>query len=610
MALLLVLAYFFILCSLGMPLAKKINAQPIEQLVIAFLIGSIIAGFYMFALAQLHLVNNYWIYGFVGISTLITILNLKHTVLCVQKTGHFIKSYLIKNDKWSTAFIITLVILITWIILLAYTPPRSADAMRYHLPQIKDIVLHHGFIFRPYIHFHFPIYFNLVFLPIYILAKGVGLKLAICCYFLFSLLILQRIAFKTKLKYPRFLFIFLFLVPLAYHEAHIVTNDWVVIFYSLTGFLLLLESTTTCIYLAFAALGFALGVKYQAILFIPWFCLVAYLSFDKPKTLKSIFKLVGPLLLMAIIASPFYLKNLITFGNPVWPLAQNIFAKQHDYLYQIANHYTKEMSGSHSFNSLLINIKTFVKYPLIPISIWLLVIPGAIFSKKTNLRIGWGLLLYIITWWVVEPIFYVRFSIYALPIGMIAAINLYEYLTINKHMLLLLGYKLIAAVTLIYFIALTPYYSAFYVKYYFNRNLNAYHKYTWFYNDYQWMNTHITKNTTILCIVSAGQTYYLDKTYLRAEPTLSGLINWNNIKSTKQLLQKLKTLNVDYIFYSTDDWGSTLCGKNMEKITNKLLNSKFANIIFTHKVKLYASRIKNTYETNTTYLVKIKSRIK
>ena len=609
MALLIVAVYFIIIGGIGMPLAKFFfsnKTQPIELLASAFLAGSIITGLYIFSISHLHLITNSYVFGFTAISFFLTLIYIKDIFLSFKACYIFLKKYLIKQDKWSRVFFIVLIILLAWILLLSYTPPRAADAMRYHLAQLKDIVQNHGFVLRPYCHYNFPLYFSLLFLPIFMLLKGVGIKLAVCVYFLLSLFILLRIAKKIKLKYSRFLFLSFFLIPIVYHEAHIVTNDWALIFYSLIGFLFLLKSSETkniaWIYFAFLALGFAMGIKYQSIILIPWYLIIAYPILKNTKKLCSIYHLLGSFIIMTLVASPFYIRNFINLGNPVWPLAQNIFARQHDYLYQIVQQFNQGIQGTHSFHGVFVNLKTFLTYPQIPITIWFLILLGVIFTKRTELKIGLGILLYFIVWWIFQPCLYIRFSLYALPIGLIAAVSLYEMLINKKQKILLFGYRIIVLITAIYFIAMAGWYSIFYVKYYFDRNLDSYHKYTWYYDSYKWINAHIPRNSLILCIVSAGQTYYLDRPYLRADPTLSGLIDWNSIENEEQLLKKLK---INYIFYDFAYWSAALGGKNKMELINKLIDLSSTKIIFIKKEDLYSSRIKKQYSTTSTYLLKI-----
>ncbi|MEK6730725.1 MAG: hypothetical protein AABY34_00875 [Pseudomonadota bacterium] len=599
MALIFNLVYFLTICGLGMPLAARLKCDPFQKLIAGFLFGSIITAFYLFFVTEWMLATPGYILGFTLLSLIIASFYIKTLWTTLKSIGCFLREHLIKQDRWSVYFIGTLIFLIVWIILLAYTPERSADAMRYHLAQMKDIVLNHGFVFRPYIHYNFPIFFHLMFLPSFILFGGVGVELAVCLYFLFSLLILQYLAARVNLKHTRLFFIILFLTPLAYHEAHIVTNDWIVIFYSLIGFLFLTTDShkKSSIYIAFAALGFALGVKYQSILFIPWYIILAYTQLEKEKKTP----LINALILMTLIASPCYIRNYINLGNPVWPLAQNIFGSSSHSIQIMAQKFTSDVSGHHNINSIIVDIKAFLLDPLIPVTLWILIIAGAIFTRIKKLQIRLGLITYFMLWWIVEPTFYIRFAFYALPIGLLIAIKYYDNLQNKSEKLVC---NVILVITLSYFIVLAPYYSIFYIKYYFHPNLDQYHQYTWNYGDYQWIKQHTAKNAKILCILRAGQTYYLDRPYLSAEPNLSGLIDWQDITNTKQLVKILKNFNINYIFYEKH-WSNIPGGANMDKLLDNLIKEHYAKHIFAHTENLSFSRIRNTVQQQTFYLIKL-----
>ena len=599
MALIFNLVYFLTICGVGMPLAARLKFDPFQKLIAGFLFGSIITAFYLFFITKWMLATPGYILGFTLLSLIIASFYIKTLWTTLKSVGHFLKGHLIKQDRWSVYFIGMLIFLILWIILLAYTPERSADAMRYHLAQMKDIILNHGFIFRPYLHYNFPIFFHLMFLPSFILFGGVGVKLAVCLYFLFSLLILQYLAARINLKHTRLFFIILFLTPLAYHEAHLVTNDWIVIFYSLIGFLFLTTDShkKTGIYVAFAALGFALGVKYQSILFIPWYIILAYAQLEKEKKIH----LINALILMTLIASPCYIRNYINLGNPVWPLAQNIFGSSSQQLQILAQNFTDAMSGHHNLHSIIIDLKNFIFYPLIPITFWFLIIAGLFSCRIKKLQMQIGVISYFVLWWLVEPTLYTRFSLYLFPLALMAAITLYDNI---QHRLSKWIYNILLVITLIYCIAIAAYYSIFYIRFYLTHNLNQYHQYTWNYSDYQWIDQHTPANAKFLCILRAGQTYYLNRSYLRAEPNLSGLIDWSSITSTRQLFTLLKKMNINYIFYETD-WNDTLGGKNMENLLTHLVNLHYAQLVFVHTEQLSYSRIKNQFGQSTFYLIRL-----
>ena len=74
----------------------------------------------------------------------------------IKSTACFLKRRVVGGDRYSLWFMWSAIALLVWLFLLADTPVRAADAMRYHLPLLKDLVVHHGDVFRPYLHYNSP----------------------------------------------------------------------------------------------------------------------------------------------------------------------------------------------------------------------------------------------------------------------------------------------------------------------------------------------------------------------------------------------------------------------------------------------------------------------
>ena len=77
------------------------------------------------------------------------------------------------------------------------------------------------------------------------------------------------------------------------------------------------------------------------------------------------------------------------------------------------------------------------------------------------------------------------------------------------------------------------YYSKDSLQYLVYKNNNSWHKHTWYYVDYKWINENITlKNNEKIMVYSSNQlTYYLRKKYINIDP-LSGYFKENEIFKT------------------------------------------------------------------------------
>ncbi len=597
--------------GMGMGVIRKMNFDPVIRLLAAMVIGSAIMGGAIFVLSVTDSIYPLPILIISLIAFGCTCWNYQALKQSIQEIGRFLKLYLFQNDRWSKWFMLALGLFLIWLVLLAWTPPRSADAMRYHLAQLKDIVQNHGFVFRPYYHYNFPIYFSLLFLPVYMLFQGIGMKFAVLGYFLFSMIFILWLAQRLELKHPRLLFFLLAFIPISYQEATIVTNDWVVIFYVIAGFNFLLDKTcknsliTT--HLAFFSLGFALGVKYLPVLFVPWFLLLSWehLNDSEPKGRKISYILTG-LLTMGIVMSPFYIRNLINTGNPFWPILQTIFTPEHDYLYQVTQKYSANMTGARTFNGLIGVFKQALFSPMIPSTIWILGCWGVIVSSRNALQMGKGLLLFFVIWWVVSPGMYWRFSIYVMPVALIAGTLVYQSSMINRYRWMKYIYLLMVSITLVYGVGLGAYYSKGLLAYYLHRDLDKYHFATWYYPEYQQIDQKLPKDAHVLVIVLSGHTYYLDRSYLRADPHLSGLIDWSALDSVEEFHDQLRKLKIDYILYDKRDWGDYPGGANMMRLIEELQTSPLAQNMWTHKIQLYSSRILEKFDWTTIELTQVK----
>jgi len=536
--------------GVGMIIAVRIKMPDAQGFPAAFVFGSVLFGLIFFFVSLNGTVNQKVFLFILAVGFLSTAFTIKKLAISFRIFLSDIKAYVFPNKRSLYLYGSIIILIISVYVLLTLTPPRSADALRYHLAQLKDIVSHGGLEFRPYYHYNFPMYFSMFLLPVYFFAGGVGMKTAHCLFFFMSVLMTIPLAKKCHVKFPLLLIFLLLLTPISYHEAHIVTNDWAVVFYVICGFFLLStlndseKVSAAIICIAFLSLGFALGIKYHSVLFIPWFILVA-LKYLNDKKLKPWRHISVALIIMTICASVWYIRNLLNTGNPCWPMLLSFFSDPGDYLYIMASRTTQSLSGSHSLASIAHSFRNFLFFPMIPFTIWMLTFAGLYFNKKNDLFLKTGVLLYFILWWFFQPELYPRFGIYILPIALIISDHVY----LHKSRVLKYGYNLAIGVTLCYGAVLGGFYSIDYLKYHFEKDIKAYHQFTWYYQELSWINKNLEPDSRLLVILSSPQTYYLDVEYIRADPALSASIDWRRIKNIDDFKKKISELKIDYILY-------------------------------------------------------------
>jgi hypothetical protein len=603
--------YFCLICGAGMPVVTRLGLRSEHVFVGSLIIGSALLGGVLYVLAQTHHINYVFLLSLLLIAGAITSFQIKQIIYFSKSFFSLIGRYIFNDGKSAILFSALMIAIFVWYLLLAGTPPRSGDAMRYHLAQLNDMVSHEGLEFRPYFHYNFPMYFSTLFLPVYYFLGGIGMKFAHCIYFFLSVVMTISLCSKWRIKHPRILVVLFLLIPISYHEAHIVTNDWVLVFYILAGMFFLTSDKEAkrpfpiMVYCAFGSLGFALGVKYHAVLFIPWFFLLAWKELSGIGIGRRVYYLLGALLVMSIVASPWYIRNAVNVGNPVWPLLLDLFPGTNTYLYLVAKNYVESLAGSHSIAGTLSALKDLVLFPMIPFTIWLLMIAGLFLGRKNDFFFKTGIISFFSIWWIFQPRLYPRFAVYILPFALIVATSLAGQFDSFKNKVPKYVYLGVIGITLLYGVALGAFYSGDYIGYYLDRDLEKYHRATWFHNEYEWINRSLPKDAKLLVSVTSGHTYYLDREYLRADPWLSGLIDWNKIKSIDELDKELAKLDATYVLYEDRDWSYLPGGKNMMRLMWELRENTNSHVLWEREVSLCWSRIRNLYRKTKVVLIKI-----
>lgn len=706
LSILIVPLWFLVLCGLGAPLAKKWEGSPLSQGLVAFLLGSILSALAHFAIVHTGHATPTWIYGLNAIFLLIALsqfswlrarLSILSATLYTLLRGDGAP---IPETRWRTHRLWWICggIMLLWLVLLCVTPARSGDAMRYHLAQLDDILRHQSFIFRPYYCYNFPLSSSLLFLPLYMLFGPTALKISIMLYFLIALGFVALLGRRLSLHYPWIAIFLLALLPLSYQEATIITNDWVVIAYVLLGVWLISDrgtepwqstrsgqgqgqgqgSTTTrsvssegqnqssvdsdalgksTVILGFLSLGMALACKHQAVLFVPWFALLAWWRLDQHNfRTRSTWVILGGIS-MFLVPMPYYIRTFFDTGAPMWPLMQKLFIKDFQYLHEVGAHYTKDFQGKHNLANLIHSIKTIIKTPFMPASLWLLAGVGIVFARERRLRLWIGAPLFFGTLWIVQPKIYWRFPIYFTPFAALLAALGYQAIKTrakgrtqsvsndtadevsqaasanevsmiasasnrdtkdhtaaasqgSSHLLWTLlryGILLGVGVTCLFGVGIAALYSKGLLAYHLHRDLDRYHRATWYYDDYQKILKQTSKDAKLFVIVYAGQTYYLKRSYLRGDPVLSAAIDWRKINTASAFHRFLREKKIDYLFYDRDaTWHFALAGKEMKKVMTEVQRSPLFEVLWRREGTITLSRIRGTLRKTHTMLIRVK----
>jgi hypothetical protein len=218
--------------------------------------------------------------------------------------------------------------------LLVLTPETGKDALIYHLAVPKLYLLHHGFYFIPgnvfagYPHLGEMHYLLALFLQNDILAKA--MNYAVLCGILLGMGLFARFLLKEHV-FPAFSMLIFLSIPSVFAASHMAYNDLFVAFFTLAAFYSFLrwseQRMTAWLILCGIFSGSAAACKYTALLLTPLGCLgILWFAARRKSETRQALRLLALYVASALIAgSPFYLKNWIMTGNPLYPFFYGIF---------------------------------------------------------------------------------------------------------------------------------------------------------------------------------------------------------------------------------------------------------------------------------------------
>ena len=520
----------------------------------------------------------------------------------------YAKDYWRGLDPWDRRclWLVGLCFLVLW--LDAATPPRNGDAMRYHLAQMEDLVRNRGFVYRPYYHYNFPIYYSYLATPLYFFSGGVAVKL-------FNFFVAAVVAAVTYglgraagIRRPWVAVLGVLVMPGIVRATATVGNDLAILAFALSGILLLHQSILTrkrsLIPIAYVALGFSVGVKYQSLLFLPWYLWLTWVALERKLDGPRIKTLLISAVLALLLPAPFFLRNYLNTGDPIWPLQLDLFGVERDYLYEITRRYSEGMAGRHTLATTGTALVQLITSGIVIPTVTLFAFGGvgALLYKgrdKTRLYLAFGILSQILLWWVIQPRLYPRFWNYLVPQLMVAALIAYGML---KNIWLRRAALLAGAATLALSVILLGFYSKGLLLYQWNGDLDTFHDYTWFHDEYQWMDENLPDQAGVLVTVLSGHTYYMPRTYLGADPLYSGLIDWREVDA-QGLYDTMEALDLDYMFYQDRDWNHAIGGQEMMETVTRFASRDDVRVVWERDITLGLSRMRGQKEEARVWLL-------
>jgi len=230
--------------------------------------------------------------------------------------------------------LILLAISLTVCMLLVLTPEVGKDALTYHLGVPKMFLEHHGIYFIPgNVFASYPFFSEMLYtwaLSISGEVTAKGLHFTIALLILFSMWKFGRRYFPDD-RFTLLSLLIFFTIPSVFQNAHVAYCDLTLAFYTFVAAYAFINwvhmKETLWIILCGVFCGIAMSVKFAG-LYLPlsgcvgilWGCRHHRIPTRKAVHLFSLY-----ILFTFIAGAPFYLKNWIMTGNPLYPLFYNIF---------------------------------------------------------------------------------------------------------------------------------------------------------------------------------------------------------------------------------------------------------------------------------------------
>ncbi|BCB96297.1 hypothetical protein JZK55_12190 [Dissulfurispira thermophila] len=560
-------------------------------------------------------IGNFWsivsIYTFVSISTATTILSviIYLAVALPVVIFFFVELLRLKTKlKW-----IILAEVLTFMIFII-PPPRNADAMRVWLAKVYDVFMQGRKLVRPYWHYNTPDAFTLFHLPMINMWDGQIFQFSIWTALCAVLILLIKIS-KEYVSNDRTVVIILCLFifnPLIILASTVVITDIPMIL-AVAGMvysLILYEQGkfNKSLFFLFLFVVFGMNVKYNMLMFLPP---ILFWAVKKMWTDSINLKSLPFLFILTILAILPYYMNYLSIGNPVWPALTKIFPAKNPYWDIVALRTTESFLGGE--RNIQNFVESFIRLFLIPhhINPMAFIPIFFIFYRFKYLNYMPVLIAssYLFILWLMMPQFAVdekeRYVLYLLPIVLPFGIaNIYEKFTKYKYgEKLKQFFEVVVIMTFFLYFTFTFVYSYDAFKYLLTYDKKVWHRATWYYEDYDWINKNIELKDSekILVIVANQQTYYLKKPYVNGD-ALSALIDWSAMTDINKIINVIKGYRIKYIYIDNDYLKDYKDAKYAVEILikhNKIVEIRRSN------VRLYSSRLTNKFSETQTILYKV-----
>src|SRR5438876_124227 len=508
----------------------------------------------------------------------------------------------------------TATLVLYWAIVI--TPPRDADVMRYHLAHIQQINMENAWLPVPDWHYALPFGWTLNYLAFeHFGIPQVANLINLGLWIIFSVLLFQILRQQATIPIALLICTLAAYHPYMLKMATTAFADMYTIFamLAITILIVRLPKLNSPLY---GLLGFAawIGIqsRYQAIAIgLSVTLLMCFLAFRGDVSRHAIACYSMGAGCAWVLGSPFYVFNLLAFKNPVWPLMVPYFNGATTYADQVADALTSGVTGSFTFTTLLSGLQGLLIEPsTFPVPILAIGFLSVSVYTRTFpvVSIASLVVTYLLLWAWAQPMLDPRFSMYLIPLVSAGwAVVLADW--VRRRILNPGIIKACFVVLLLVFIWFAAIYSYDSLEYLFAGDLPGYHRFTWFYDVFDWVNRETPKDARFLVILSSGQSYYLNRPYRRADPELSGVVDWSSLKGAADFEQILKAGGYTYVLYEDKDWSDAVGGSQMSLVVKEAIQKGLLSKLAVFHPQLFTLRIFRRSTSTTVLVLKRQDRI-
>jgi len=494
-----------------------------------------------------------------------------------------------------------------WICAIA--PPRDADVMRYHLAHVRQIISDGRWQTISDFHYAFPFGWTLGYLPFERIHLPQAAALVNVGLWLVMLGGLFKIARGSRTIPPAAWICVAFLAhPFVLRVFSSAMADGYAVFvvYAIAGFLLRADDEGA---MHAALFGFACWIGAQSRYQLLAAGLAGTIVFVgmaiKSRSWQSFAGFSKGAAAALVLSAPFYVVNAKDFGNPFWPLFIPLINGTRAYADQVASAYSASLVGQYDLTSFVARLIELVTTPLlVPLALVLiLLVPASLGARQVSFRrvaIFGSLIL--VMWAIAQPRLFPKHVTLLLPIGAMLAVAALDGRTAGIAATRVMRAAFAAAI--VSMIAASSVFSWDYLRYAVTGDSNEYHRFTWYYRVYDWVNRNTPRDARFLVVAYSGHSYYLERQYRRADPWLSGVVDWSRVSSSADLERIVHDGGYDYVIYDDRDWSDFVGGQAMSTAVRSAMIDGRLVPVREFREKLYSSRFFRESKETTIHVLR------